>query len=281
MTAYAITVISPPNYLHSAALHEVAETLHQGFLALGHDCIRTTATQVAGRRNIVLGHQLLHLLDEPSQALASDAIIYNLEQVQIDSPWFQTHTLDLLRRHTVWDYSTDNAAALAQLGIEVAHIVPIGYSPSLTRIQANPAPDIDVLFIGSLNERRQVTLNRMHQLGLKVATGFGLYGAERDALIARAHIVLNHHFYETKVLEMVRISYLLANRCVVLSECSANPDDDAQLAGGIAFARYDDLPHAALQLMQNRSLRAQLANNGFKLMQQRPITTYLKAILSK
>lgn len=277
MSAYAITIVSPPDYIHSAAFDEVAETLHQGFLALGCDCIRTTEINITGRQHIILGHNVLHLIATP---LADDAIIYNLEQVQIGSPWFQTSTLDRLRRHTVWDYSADNALALAQLGIQVAHIMPIAYTPSLTRIPQHVSQDIDVLFIGSLNERRQTTLNRMHDLGLSVVTGFGLYGEERDALIARAKVILNHHFYDAKVLEMVRISYLLANHRTVLSEYSANPSDDAALMGAVAFAHYDDLPNAALQLVQNPFLRAELANKGFKLMQQRPITAHLQAIIS-
>ena len=53
--------------------------------------------------------------------------------------------------------------------------------------------------------------------------------------------MLNVHFYEAKVLEMVRVSYLLANRCCVLSEVSSEPEEDDALAGGVAFAAYDDL----------------------------------------
>ena len=42
---------------------------------------------------------------------------------------------------------------LAGYGVTAQH-VPVGYVPALSRISPSPAPDIDVLFIGSLAERR-------------------------------------------------------------------------------------------------------------------------------
>ena len=95
----------------------------------------------------------------------------------------------------------------------VAHVVPIGYTRELTRIRRVAPPDIDVLFIGSINPRRRAVLEQMHADGLRVQAAFGVYGAERDALVARARIVLNVHFYEAKVLEMVRLSYLRPWSC--------------------------------------------------------------------
>jgi hypothetical protein len=225
----------------------------------------------------VLGANLLPAYPLP---LAGDAVLYNLEQVQPGSSWFRTELLDLFRRYAVWDYSRRNVEALAALGIAVARLVPIGYVPELTRIAPAPAPDLDVLFFGSLNPRRIAVIERLRAAGLRAEAVFGVYGAARDALIARAKVVLNVHYYEAKVLEMVRLSYLLANRCCVLSEVSSDREEDAALAGGVAFAAYDDLVARARELVADLALRQRIAQRGFELMRARPAIEYLRAALS-
>ena len=83
--------------------------------------------------------------------------------------------------------------------------MPIGYAPQLTRI-APAAEDVDVLFVGSLNDRRRTVLDALEAKGAKVERVFGVYGPERDGWLARAKICLNLHFYEARVFEVVRVS---------------------------------------------------------------------------
>ena len=88
--------------------------------------------------------------------------------------------------------------------------MPVGYVPELTRVAAAPAEDIDILFHGSMNERRNNVISQLRQAGLNAHTVFGMYGPARDALIARSKVVLNMHYYEANIFELVRVSYLLA-----------------------------------------------------------------------
>jgi hypothetical protein len=118
---FAVTVVSPPGYLHSAAFSEVAETIHYSLRSLGHDSIITTEGKLPGRQHIVLGSNLLPYFP---LRISDDAILYNLEQVAIGSPWFQPDLVNVLRRYRVWDYSKRNAAALDALGVKIAQIVP-------------------------------------------------------------------------------------------------------------------------------------------------------------
>jgi hypothetical protein len=274
---FAITIVSPPGYAHVEVFRETAETLHYGLTALGHESLITTEGALPGRQHIVLGSNLLPKYALP---LAPDAILYNLEQIQEGSPWLQPELLSLFRSYSVWDYSPANAVALEAMGIRVAQVVPIGYTKELTRIIHADEPDIDVLFVGTVNARRKAILERIVAERLRVKLAFGKYGEERDALIARAKVVLNLHFYDAKVLEMVRISYLLANRCAVLSETSADPAEDAVFEGGIAFAGNEDLPARARALLDAPAERARLAERGFEIMRARPIEAYLRIALS-
>ena len=145
---FAVTVISPPDYAHSAAFTEVAESIHYGLRSLGHDSVLTNEGAPRGRLPIVLGSNLLQHYRLP---LADDAILYNLEQVQPGSSWFSSELVDIFRRYVLWDYSRQNAAFLEALGVRVAHVVPIGYVKELTRLELAPDPDIDVLFFGSMS----------------------------------------------------------------------------------------------------------------------------------
>jgi hypothetical protein len=97
----------------------------------------------------------------------------------------------------------------------------------------------------------------------------GVYGAGRDALIARARIVLNMHVYPSKLFEIVRVGYLLANRAFVVSELSTEADVELELAGGFAAAAYEGLCAACLQYLHDEPARERIAARGFELFSAR------------
>jgi hypothetical protein len=272
---FAVVIVSPAGYAHAEGFREVAETVAGGLGALGHDAVVVAGPPPAGRRAIVLG---ANLLGRHPVELPADAILYNLEQVEPGSPWFGSEQLDLFRRHRVWDYSARNAARLAALGVPAPVVVPIGYVPEMTRIAAG-AEDIDVLFYGSMNPRRSAIVRRLRADGLRVEAAFGVYGAARDALIARAKVVLNVHFYEAKVFEVVRVSYLLANRKAVVSERGADPDEEAPFAPALRFARYDELARECRELVTSAAERRRLGDAGLDVMRGRPEAGFLAAAL--
>jgi hypothetical protein len=277
MTSFAVTIATQPGYAHGEAFREAAEAVHHGLRALGHDSILTDRTDHPGRRHIVFGANLITHLNLPHRLLPG-SILYNLEQIYDDSPWLTRDLVEIFKQHTVWDYSVANIAALARLGV-TAHQVPIGYVPELTRIAPAAEQDIDVLFVGSLVQRRVNVLQALHERGANVVPVFGVYGERRDALIARSKIVLNLHLYEAKVFEIVRVSYLLANRCFVVSERGSDPDGERPYADGLAFAEYDALVDTCLQYLDAPADRARIAERGFTLFSQQREADFLKRIL--
>ncbi len=144
--------------------------------------------------------------------------------------------------------------------------VPVGYVPALTRIPPAPMPDIDVLFIGSLVARRIQILQALERQGARVVAVYGRYGRERDDLIARAKIVLNIHFHPAKVFEIVRVSYLLANRRFVVSESGSDATVEGAFAGGVVFAEYDRLVETCLAYLRDEAARREIAARGFSIM---------------
>ena len=97
-----------------------------------------------------------------------------------------------------------------------------GAIPPVDPTTGKYAQDIDVLFCGSMNERRMQIIQALKDSTLfdkpLVIAQFVGYGAYRDKYIARSKIVLNMHYYTPGIFEIARVSYLLANKKCVVSE---------------------------------------------------------------
>ncbi len=263
---FAVATVSPPNFQHSRAFDEVAEGLHLTLLALGHDSVLTNRLDLDDRRTIVLGGNLLvrNGLQPPK-----NPIFYNLEQLGDDLPSMTLPAFfDLFRRYPTWDYSQANIERLAALGLPRPTYVPIGYVPELTRI-APAHEDVDVLFYGASYERRYAVLRDLHDRGLRVKWLSGVYGASRDAWIARSKIVLNIHYWDAKIFEITRVSYLLANRRAVVSERGADPALERDVESGVAFADYEGLVDRCVELLGDERARRELAERGYQTFSAR------------
>jgi acetyltransferase-like isoleucine patch superfamily enzyme/SAM-dependent methyltransferase len=274
---FAILVVSPPEYKHSQAFAEVAETLHFGLIALGYQSVICDRV-LPEHRHIVLGVNLLQFFPVD---LPDDSILYNFEQISPDSPWITAAMLEVFQRYILWDYSLENCVQLCLMGCEHVLHVPLGYVPELTRIVSVPEADreIDVLFYGSPTEERTKVLETLRQKGLKVVELAGVYGTERDSAISNAKIILNIHAYKAQIFEIVRVSYLLANRAFIISEESSNDPQAQALQDGIAFAQYDDLVETCLHFLEHPQERQLIAEKGFQLAIQNPEPLYLEQAL--
>jgi O-methyltransferase/8-demethyl-8-(2,3-dimethoxy-alpha-L-rhamnosyl)tetracenomycin-C 4'-O-methyltransferase len=274
VSGFLISIIRPNGYLHSDAFKEVAETLLYGLKHLGHQAAILENTVDPQVVNIVLG---AHLLSEKDcQSLPAGTIIYNLEQ--LGSSHLTDAYYKLAERYQIWDYSPINIAHWKDRACAFAPaLVEIGYSPELRRIQSSPEQHIDVLFYGSLNEPRLAILRQLEDAGARVRAAFGVYGKERDALIARSKIVLNMHGYDAKLFEVVRVSYLLANSKAVVSETA---QDIGEFESAVAAFPYEGLVQGCLDLLKDNARRVQLEEDGFRVFSRRPITQILEKALS-
>ena len=276
MTAFRVSIVRPHAYLHSEAFREVAESLHFTLLRLGHESAIVENRLDDDAQLILLG---AHLLDRAgAEQLPDRAILYNLEQLNEEFLGRTPVYAELLRRCTVWDYSARNLQFLSGLGVTAKHL-PVGYVPELTRIGRAATPDIDVLFYGSVNERRRAVLQELSDAGLKVTSVFGEYGPGRDELIARAKIVLNVHFYATRILEMARISYLLANGVAVLCEADPESEIDERVRGCVALADRDGLTDAALELAYDDERRLALGRRALEEFMAHPLLDDLRPLV--
>ncbi|WP_086999468.1 hypothetical protein [Rhizobium sullae] len=275
---HCIWIVTPDSYNHSHAFDEVALGLQGAFEELGGSApIVRDMNAFAGRAPIIYGGNLLPA--EIVGHLPKDSVVINLEQVSEESIWINSRYTSILKSLPVLDYSPRNRENLATKGIDHAGVLEIGYSRCLSQIEHAPVKDIDVLFYGSLNERRHHILKTLEQGGLKVAHLFNVYGAERDAAIARAKIVINIHHYASGVFEIVRISYLLANRVCVLTEGDIRDPDIQPFIGGVVIEPYDKMIGRCHGLIADAAERDSIAANGFAAMQSRSQAEMLMSVM--
>lgn len=266
------------------AFRECMMFCHYGIKSLGYPTTWLDGELDPEAINIVFGAGASDW--ETLSAQAKNIIIYNMEQVAPEVPWFNLSYFHQLMSTQVWDYNQRNIDALKAAGIPNIQLVPLGYCPELTEIAdpdlATTPPieqDIDVLFYGSISPRRKRTLDAIRARGLNVVSteNFQMLGTDRAAFIARAKVVLNVHYYETVgIFEIVRVSYLLANRKAVVSELSPHTDIDQDIKEAIVSGTLEELPELCWQLVQDHDRRAAIERRGFEIFSQRQVNTILK-----
>lgn len=206
--------------------------------------------------------------------IPKNSIIVNLEQMEEGSFWVNDTYLNLLRTHEVWDYSNLNIDFLSKKAVINIKKVEIGYSESLEVNNTNISQDIDVLFFGSTNERRLTIRNMLLQhpklKGKNIFFGFGLFGEERDNFIKRSKVVLNVHYYESKILEVIRLSHLLANKKCVVSERSIEKEVDEKWSEGVIFSDYHQIVDKVVELLENEELISQQEEKAYQFMIKNP-----------
>src|SRR5580658_1146488 len=266
MSKFQIVLVRPDGFLHTEAFREVAETLQFGFSSLGHAAQIQENVLDATATNVLLGGHLLTPQD--ISLLPAGSILYNLEQ--LGGPSLPKHFYEAAVKHRVWDYSLHNIKTwnVMKCAYPPVH-VPLGYVPELSRIKTSKTQDCDFLFYGSLNERRTRMIKALKDAGAKVHTLFGVYGKERDELIARSKIILNVHFYDAKIFEIVRVSYLLGNSKAVVTECSSDTEIEEGLADSVLALPYDSVVGGCLSLLQDQKERRKLEARGFQRFTQR------------
>jgi hypothetical protein len=266
---YSLVLMRPSIGRHLEVFREIIDVVAAGLAELGFATVRRVNEFADGEENIVFCPRLLRA--EDVERVAPSTILYNFEP--LNPPVFDslgTFLTHYAPRCRLWDYSADNVDYLQGLGCRAVH-VPLGYAEVLSRIERAPEQDIDVLFYGDLSPRRLKVLDALRATGVNLVVAADAYGEERDALIARAKIVLNIHNHDgIKALEAPRVFYLLANRKAVVTETKPDVPLDGDLRRAMLAAPYDGLVDACFALLRDPARRAVLEKAALVCMKARP-----------
>ena len=212
-----LCIQQPLGYVHSLGLLDQARYFRYQFRRLGAEVSLAKNRLRHDAVNLVFG---AHLGFDAGLRERFATVIVNLEQLGDGGARVPPDYLRLLGSSAVVDYDPENPAAYTQHPDDVT-IVPLLHAPYLKPADAVPLEQrpIDLLFFGSMNERRRAWLDRIQALGRTVRTlETPLYGAERDSLIRQAKAVVNAHFYETSRFEQCRVAHCLSLGTPVICE---------------------------------------------------------------
>ena len=276
-----VCLIKPKNYIHYLALQELAELIHFSVLEIGlksqitfNYCDNNPST-----KNIVLGAHLLN--DNLIEDIPENTIIFNTEQIESITENWKKKILNLARKNIIfWDYSQYNLDYLSKTINIKGKLFQIGYQKELNRINHNIVKNIDVLFYGSINTRREHIINKLKDRKINVKTLFGVYGKERDDLIARSKLILNMHMYDSKIFEIVRVFYLLSNSIPVLTEVGSDTKFNNDFLDMICKSTYENIEKNIIYLLENDKKRIELGENGLNAIKKFPQIKFTEQILN-
>jgi len=259
---------------------EVIETVRWGLEQLGHYVTYAVNEVAIDATNIVFGAQVMP--DAALRQLPDNTIIYNFEQLRgLAAIREELKYVAAEERFRIWEYSQANFAAWQLLGRRQVKIVPVGYAPLLTRIPKPPQQDIDVLIYGLTGERRLQIFHALSHFGLSIIFACGFYGSTRDDLISRSKIVLNINLYQmARIFEIVRVSYLLANRKAVVADLDTDTSVEDDVRAGVKFvSSAQELVDACVKLVEDESERTKLEEAGYSSIRQRDIRGIIESAL--
>jgi len=275
---FHIVLVAPPGYQHALVFAEQVELLRAAFADLGVDHTVAVSRFERDRVNVVLGYHLLRWDDALPRCRY---IPYQFEQLGPGGGDFVTGEAWRILRHAteVWDFSRSNVKLLRDSGVP-ARLLPVGYHERLELVEPRAGRDIDLLFSGSVNERRADVLR-----GIEAATGvavramFGVYGPAKNAMLGRAKIHLHIHHGERRAFQQPRIAHLLNNRCFVIGEES---EDDPYPEVDLVSVPRQQLPEACTYYLARPEERHRLAERSYRQFREHyPVTELMRRLLDR
>jgi hypothetical protein len=158
-------------------------------------------------------------------------IVYQTEPL-VENHWWKPDKIirNIESADEVWDYDLENIMVLEKHGIKAKYRPP-KYSHKLKTVNNIENPDIDVLFYGSITERRSKFISHCLTsaiikpedtklwLDANFVYVFNTFGKKLDEYMARSKIILNLNPYDGECRQQqTRIYHSLINEKCVLSE---------------------------------------------------------------
>ena len=126
-----------------------------------------------------------------------------------------------------------------------------------------------------------VILDAIMRAGINLHVADGVYLADRDALVARAKILVNVHAAEDSALEMARVAYALANRRALVTELDAERALIRTCATAFSLERMRNSAAMCRILLADDKRRLELAERGFQAFSRRDLVATVRNALAQ
>lgn len=193
-------------------------------------------------------------------------IVFNFEQFGSTSALASPQYLRWLRGRIVADYHSHNVACLKREHGEQQRAFELPIVPTVSLLAGGTATQagqsVDVLFFGTLSERRARIVEQLQARGMTVEVVAGAYAHELTPALRRARIVLHVHYYGTGLFPIARFLQPLMLETPIVCEDSVFSSGSDWSQSGIVFARYEDLAAACGDLLRAPAARQQRAQRS-------------------
>ena len=237
---------------------------------------------------------LFFFWDVSWETLASmhpDCIVVNFEPMVPGTHAWRDNYLGVLKHCYLWEYSKTNFHRSEELSLNVADYVPLGFEAEATpilpesEVLLDAEQDIDVVFFGTMTQRRADVLDALVLRGVKLkATNGGQSWPieERDGYLRRAKVVLNlHNWGNSRVVETPRLTILLRQRKAVVCELYPDSEIEPALRHAVEGATYDTFVDTVMTLLADPKRRAELQARGPLALAHRSQTKTLGPALDR
>lgn len=259
---FSIVVLSSPGSPYWRCVEDIIYPLRDTLSTLGYSVEILNNKLSNDAVNIIFGLQ--DVSDFPLNTIPENSIIYNFEQIVKGSKALRPHYIESLCKRTVWDYSERNIDLLKRnFNVTNAHHVPLRYAPQMTCLDENYPKDIDVLFYGYMNPRRQKIITELRERGVNAVAIEKVFGHERNFYIARSKLILNMHYYTPGIFEEVRIGFLLANKKTVVCERNEDTTVPPEFEGSCVFTPYNLVVNTIIKLLGKTEEIAEQGERGY------------------
>lgn len=239
-TRIHLSIMQPAGYIHSQGFLDQARYARYQFRRLGAEVTIGKNRLREDSINIIFG---AHLGFDAELRQRYTCVFFNLEQLGEGGARVSQDYMNLLRSSAVIDYDERNLAAYGCQPGDIP-VVSFQYAPYLAAAPALPLQDrpIDLLFFGSINERRKAIFSRIEACGWSVSMfDHPLYGEERDQFIRQAKAVFNCHFYESSRFEQARAFHTLSLGTPVISERTERTTPPPAFEDAVSWVSDDQL----------------------------------------
>jgi hypothetical protein len=235
-----LSIMQPPGYIHSQGFIDQARYVRHQFRTLGTEVTLGKNRLREDSSNIIFG---AHLGFPAELKDRYTCIFFNLEQLVEGEASVTKAYLDLLSSSAVIDCDVSNLAAYGCKSGDIP-VVSFQYAPYLGTTPAVPIQDrpIDLLFLGSINERQKAIFERIEACGWNVSRfNQPLYSEERDQFIRQSKAVFNCHFSDSSRFEQARAFHTLSLGTPVISERTERSEQPAEFEDTLSWVEDNNL----------------------------------------
>jgi hypothetical protein len=168
-------------------------------------------------------------INKKLEELPKNFIFFQIEQTNCLN--FKSNDIFLQNATAVWDFSIKNYQKYKHIDFKKIFYLPLlFYSPSNSYISYQDINEYDILFYGTINDRRKNILSKLkNKYNIFTTETKNIFNEELNKYIKKSKIIINLHYYNDVALEICRINEVLKFNKLVISEKPSSTDYYNQL----------------------------------------------------